>query len=71
MPEPGVRPVLGRHSLAAAREAKSIVSFSAPAFWLRWEENVATPEISERLLLCNIICGAPACRFQMAAKSPR
>lgn len=40
MREPGVRPVLGRCSVAAAREAESIVSFSS-IFWLRWEENVA------------------------------
>lgn len=64
VPVPGVRPVLGRHSLAAAREAKSTVSFSSPAFWLRWEENIATSETSERLMPCNMIYGAPARRFR-------
>ncbi|KAM9657173.1 caspase recruitment domain-containing protein 19 isoform 2-T2 [Morphnus guianensis] len=67
MPEPGVRPVLGRHSLAVAREAKSIVSFSSPAFWLRWEEDIATPEISERLMPHNTVHQRAGFRWQQKA----
>ncbi|XP_052633894.1 caspase recruitment domain-containing protein 19 isoform X14 [Harpia harpyja] len=67
MPEPGVRPVLGRHSLAVARGAKSIVSFSSPAFWLRWEEDIATPEISERLMPHNTVHQRAGFRWQQKA----
>lgn len=63
--------VLGRRSLAVAREAKHVISVSSPAFWLKWEENIATPEIPERLMPWDIMYGALAHRLQMAAKSPR